>query len=521
MASSTNVAAARRKDSPIANVICLVGILSVSAGVGMALFREVGVSVWLGLSIAGVFLVGALGLHLAVIGLGRTRRDSGAQANAGGRSSLGVDSGTSASRGGVTGPITERASPLSATGERGAGETGAEPKEARQHGALEFVDERGADRPKAERPKADRAGAGRTAKPAGPSGSSGGEKGPAQGDRDDATSQGEAGSVEDLIQQLAAELAGEPQRPGQPKGAEGVQAGDGARGTGPSLSAESARSNRAATIAQELSPIPPDGGDPLVADDVDLRDLVRSAAETGSVELHVAPIVDLKERRGGYHEVATRLRSASGSLIFPSDFLPIAEELGVLGRIDLAATSRAVVAANELRRQGKRACFFSQISRQALTDDFFVSELTKLAEQGGGDVEDVILQINHRDLAKGGEAELAGMRKLARLGFKFALDAVTDPRVAHKAIEGRNFAFIKIPAAAFLAGLGEGAKRFGGKEIVRRVSKAGLKLIVTDIDTDRTLAQLESYDVALGQGRQIGEPQPVSLSGSREESKAA
>jgi cyclic-di-GMP phosphodiesterase TipF (flagellum assembly factor) len=83
-------------------------------------------------------------------------------------------------------------------------------------------------------------------------------------------------------------------------------------------------------------------------------DLVRDALMENRVELYLQPIVQLPQRKTAFYEGFTRLKDANGRLILPQEFIPAAEQAGLMSTIDNVLLSCAARSASSRRPPATR-----------------------------------------------------------------------------------------------------------------------------------------------------------------------
>ena len=69
-------------------------------------------------------------------------------------------------------------------------------------------------------------------------------------------------------------------------------------------------------------------------DDGDVLDMVRQSIEQNKVDLYLQPMVTLPQRKVKFYEALTRLRNEDGDVIFPADYIRVAEPAGIMPMID-------------------------------------------------------------------------------------------------------------------------------------------------------------------------------------------
>ena len=95
---------------------------------------------------------------------------------------------------------------------------------------------------------------------------------------------------------------------------------------------------------------------------------VHDAIDSGRVDLYLQPIVTLPQRKVRYYEAFTRLRSADGTVLPPSEFLDAAEAGGLMPRIDQLLLTRSVQVIRRLQLKNREIGLFCNIAASTLND---------------------------------------------------------------------------------------------------------------------------------------------------------
>lgn len=198
--------------------------------------------------------------------------------------------------------------------------------------------------------------------------------------------------------------------------------------TGRDQSAESALRDAQAAVhrAKERSP----GGYQLFDSEVHERTAGRLRTENalrraiGSDELSIAyqPVVASRSRRIVGAEALLRWNHPDWGPVSPVEFIPIAEESGViipLGRFVLSEGMRQL---GRWRAEGRTVQLGLNISSRQLYDDALVELTAAILRQTGLPAESVIFELTETALVADEEAALEVMQAIKELGIRLALD---------------------------------------------------------------------------------------------------
>src|SRR6185437_13832256 len=98
---------------------------------------------------------------------------------------------------------------------------------------------------------------------------------------------------------------------------------------------------------------------------------------------------------------------------------------------------------------------------------------------------------------------------LAKIGFRFGLDEVTDLDMDFAALKEMGFTFVELDAPVFLEGLPAPGGRVPASDICRHLAEFGLSLVVGRIEDDWLLARILGFGVLFGKGTLFGAPRLV------------
>ena len=233
---------------------------------------------------------------------------------------------------------------------------------------------------------------------------------------------------------------------------------------------------------------------------------IAEAVAAERMEVLLEPIHALTEGRPRHFEVSTRLLTADGAAIAPSEYVPAARGSGLMPRIDAAKMIRAARIAGRLGQRGREGSVLASIMGDSLTDQTFL-QAAAAGPRGGG--MGLVLSFAQNEVRAFTPGHAKALSNLAALGLRFALEEVTDLDMDFAALKGMGFAFVELDAPVFLDGLPAAGGRVPAADICRHLANFGLALIVGRIDDDWLLARILGFGVLYGKGALFGGPRSV------------
>ncbi len=244
--------------------------------------------------------------------------------------------------------------------------------------------------------------------------------------------------------------------------------------------------------------------EPSVESD-EVYDIMRNALEENRVDLYLQPIVTLPQRHQQHYEAYTRVRDEGGQVIYPTQYMGVANESGLITTLDNLLLFNCVKVIRQLKNRRPGTRFFCNIASAALNDKDFFPQFIDFIEHNLDLANRLVFEFKQEDVANHGVALARDLKLLGRLGFQFSMDHVTDLHMDFAALAERHFDYIKIPAKTLLKNAGD----IHPADLKRAMERHGIDLIVEKIEDEQTVVQLLDLDVDYGQGFLFGEPRPA------------
>jgi cyclic-di-GMP phosphodiesterase TipF (flagellum assembly factor) len=236
---------------------------------------------------------------------------------------------------------------------------------------------------------------------------------------------------------------------------------------------------------------------------------IASAVTAARLDVYLEPILGLSDLRARHYEVSVRLRSESGASIASEEFTPVARGTGLLPLIDAMRVSRSARVAVHLSDRRVAGSLFSQITGESLASNRFLRDFTDTYHQSGTIAERLVLSFAQSDVRGFAAPQWATLKELMDLGFRFALEDVSDLDMDFEALTAAGFAFAKFDARVFLEGLPAQGGLIPAADLCRYLAHLGLTLIIGRIDDEEQLAKVLGFGALFGQGTLFGAPRPV------------
>jgi diguanylate cyclase (GGDEF)-like protein len=234
---------------------------------------------------------------------------------------------------------------------------------------------------------------------------------------------------------------------------------------------------------------------------------LRLALAAGEFELFYQPLVDLKEDRVTGCEALIRWRHPERGMIPPGEFIPIAEEIGLIVPIGEWVLRQACADAAHWPRDIKVAVNLSAI--QVMNSNIVPSVIGALAA-AGLPAQRLELEITETVLMQNTETTLATLHQLRELGARISMD---DFGTGYSSLRYlRSFPFDKIKIdRCFIGGLPEAADSVAIVRAIAGLARSlGMQTTAEGVETEEQLEQVRLLECTEMQGFLFSAPRPAS-----------
>ena len=251
-----------------------------------------------------------------------------------------------------------------------------------------------------------------------------------------------------------------------------------------------------------------------------IADLISKAVDANRIDLYLQPIVTLPQRKVRYYEAVSRLRTENGDTIPATDYIDIAESIGMMPKIDNLAIFRCVQVTRRLLMKSRDVGLFCNVSAATLNDALMFQQFLDFMDANRALASSLTFEFTQEAYRSFGPIEHEGLAALAQRGFRFSMDHVADLHMSPNELADRSFRFLKVPAKLLLNKVVGMQSDIDPEDLADLLARAGIDLIAERIENEMTVVDLLDYDVRFGQGFLFSPPRPVraeALQGSLSE----
>lgn len=241
---------------------------------------------------------------------------------------------------------------------------------------------------------------------------------------------------------------------------------------------------------------------------------LRRGIERGEITPYFQPIVDLATGRTQGFEVLARWLHPDRGLLSPGEFMPIAEESGMMIDLGARVLRDSLAQLAQWRRAGLEfaKCSLSvNVGARQLVDPAFPGMVIEALSDTRIDADSLWLEITETALMVDVKAAIAATEHLRSIGVHLSVDDFGTGYSSLTYMKQFPVEAIKIDRS-FVSGLGRSADDEAIVEAVAQLGKSmGLKVVAEGVESPLQLSRLREIGCSSGQGYLFGRPRPANL----------
>ncbi len=243
-----------------------------------------------------------------------------------------------------------------------------------------------------------------------------------------------------------------------------------------------------------------------VASRVELLTAIKKGIEREQFVVHYQPIVELADRGTVGYEALVRWRHPQRGLVSPLEFIPAAEQSGLIVELGGFVLREATRQLAEWNRDGGRRYVSVNIAGSQIQRDAIVTEVATALADSGLDPELLQLEVTETGLIRDSEGNERRMTELRELGLRLAIDDFGTGYSSLSYLQRFSMDVLKIDKS-FVDAMDGGPAPLV-EAMITMASALGLDVVAEGIETDAQLAALQALGCRRGQGYLFAPPLP-------------
>lgn len=235
---------------------------------------------------------------------------------------------------------------------------------------------------------------------------------------------------------------------------------------------------------------------------------LRRALDERALEVHYQPIIDLTSDRIAGAEALVRLRDADGSLLPPAEFIDVAEESGLIGRLGAAVFVTALrhAAGWTARYRDLQFNISVNVSARQVADPEFARFVASELSANGLAPHSLSLELTESTLIDGNPATERTLADLAALGVQLGLDDFGTGFSSLAYLKRFPIDFVKIDRS-FTDGLGVDDNDTAiVRATIALAHSLGIRVVAEGVESEQQRDLLRELGCENGQGYLFAKP---------------
>jgi len=237
----------------------------------------------------------------------------------------------------------------------------------------------------------------------------------------------------------------------------------------------------------------------------DLESQLRRALERGQFELHYQPRVDLATQRIIGAEALIRWHVPGRGMVSPATFIPVAEEIGLIGQISEWVLEAACAQNKRWIDAGLPCAVSVNISPQQFRGDALVPLIARVLTETRLDPGSLEIEITESTVMHAGERMVETLHAIRKLGVHIAVDDFGTGYSSLSYLKRFPVDRLKIDRS-FVQHITDADDAVIVRAIIALGHNLGLKVLAEGVETEEQLAFLRANDCDELQGYYISKP---------------
>jgi diguanylate cyclase (GGDEF)-like protein len=221
------------------------------------------------------------------------------------------------------------------------------------------------------------------------------------------------------------------------------------------------------------------------------------------------PIYDLTTRKVAALEAVVRWMHPAKGVLAPSEFIPLAEETGLIVPIGRWMLEEACSRAAAWNVAGHRVGISVKASASQLDRDGFATDVRRALQQSGIEPSLLTLEIAETTVMRDVPVAAERLREIKHLGVRIAIDDFGSAYAYHSDLQRLPLDFLKVDRSSLAVSEDEAYRRWLLEAILIVGRDLSLAVIANGIEDYAQMAALQAMGCTLAQGPFMGKPTPA------------
>ncbi|MDP9101480.1 MAG: EAL domain-containing protein [Actinomycetota bacterium] len=235
--------------------------------------------------------------------------------------------------------------------------------------------------------------------------------------------------------------------------------------------------------------------------------LVR-AIEAGELRLHYQPKIDLVTGECTAVEALVRWQQED-ALVYPDEFIPLAEQTGVIHALTVWVVDEAVRQAQRWREGGRPLSIAINLSAMSFRDQRVPVQLATAAAAVGLPAASIEIELTESTVAEDIDAVLGNLAQFAGMGVRCAIDDFGTGFSSLSYLKQLPVAYLKLDKSFVMNMPADVRDQAIVASTIHLAHSLGMRVVAEGVENDLVLRQLKAAECDLGQGYHWSRPVPA------------
>lgn len=240
-----------------------------------------------------------------------------------------------------------------------------------------------------------------------------------------------------------------------------------------------------------------------------LENDLRKAIKNNDFTLHYQPKINLESNEICGVEALIRWNKEGSKLIFPDQFIPVAEDTGLIRNITYWLIKEAC---NTLKRWEEsvlnNASLSINISANDFSDNYFIESALKIIDESDIDTSLLEFELTESVLFEDIESAKENIRKLKSRDIKISIDDFGTGFSSFSYLLDMEIDFLKIDKSFVMGAINDAKAKAIVKSIIDIGINLGLKVVGEGVESNSEMSFLRKEGCHIGQGYFMSRPIP-------------
>lgn len=250
------------------------------------------------------------------------------------------------------------------------------------------------------------------------------------------------------------------------------------------------------------------GGSPVQSAAVDPAELLE-AISAGQLQMHLQPIMDLRQRKVVGAEALARWQHPGKGAISPGVFIPVAEASGMISQFTRWSINACLQTVADARAAGLPLAVSMNLSATAFAERGLVEQLLGALKLWNAEPRDLVLEVTETAIVADIQRGATQLRQLNAAGIRVSIDdfGVGNASVAY--LKEFPATEMKIDQSFVTGMLGDLRSLQMVKAMIAFAKQMGMRVVAEGVEDANTLEALGDLGCNLVQGWAVGRPEPA------------